>query len=555
MKLTVTHRGRLLEKYGPTGLAAIDQGLATWQANDLHRGFRNVLIGIDDAAALAPFDIKPIQGKVTAIRVKRIIDSLYRQLNPDYLILLGSGDVIPHFEVENPTLDSGGDHDALVPTDNPYACSRSYSGKKRESYLIPDRVIGRIPDLPGANDPALLLDLLRGAASWSSNPLGAYTADLLACCDQWSGSGNACAAALGRAGSVLDLSPPVDETTAAFISRHGSLLHMIKAHGAERDVRFYGQTGTHFPVLLASSGLAGAVQPGTVVGAMCCFGAGLFNPSALGALLPGQLPIPLVYLQQGAFGFGGSTNTAWVGIGEMLCADWIVVGFLKSVLGGASLGRALLEAKQEFVDWIAKQGRSPGLAEEKTLLQFLLLGDPAIHPVALPAGGIGPVAALAPAGMALAAGPGAASERSARRALRRNLGAALRNALPERRRLDAASQPPLDSPLAAARWIEAAAKTEDVARSAAAAAELQFDFTKAPVVHQVEGKKAAGPPPGLAAAVAAVAGPAPDNGPREVLEYYWSARRGAGRFTEIRIIQVVADKDGNVLRSTMVASC
>ena len=33
-----------------------------------------------------------------------------------------------------------------VPTDNPYASSLPFRSSDRRSYLVPDRVIGRIPD-------------------------------------------------------------------------------------------------------------------------------------------------------------------------------------------------------------------------------------------------------------------------------------------------------------------------------------------------------------------------------------------------------------------------
>lgn len=382
LKLSLTHRGRLRAKYGASGVAAIEQAVSKWQAKDGVRGFRNVFLGVDDGAALKPFGVAPVQGAVTAAKVKGVVDRLCAKLAPEYLVLLGAGDVVPQFEVANPTLHDDGDTDPRVPTDNPYACSRPFVAAQRSSYLIPDRVVGRIPDLPGATDPALLLEGLATAAGWKSKPASSYAGDLLACCDEWVGAGRACVQAIGRAPGRLQVSPPATATSPAIRGRHGKLLQMIKVHGAELDAQFYGQAGNSYPELLTSPTITGRTRPGTVVGAMCCFGAALFDPTDPAAVVPGALPIPAVYLEQGAFGFAGSTTTAWVGVEQMMCADWVVTGFLKSVLGGASLGRAFLEAKQDFVNWIQKQGRSPDLAEEKTLLQFVLLGDPSIHPVA-----------------------------------------------------------------------------------------------------------------------------------------------------------------------------
>jgi hypothetical protein len=261
----------------------------------------------------------------------------------------------------------------------------------------------------------------------------------------------------------------------------------------------------------------------------------------------------------------------------MMCADWVVTGFLKSVLGGASLGRALLEAKQDFVNWIQKQGRSPDLAEEKTLLQFVLLGDPSIHPVAPSLAGAGPATAAsgpAPAGMALStslAGQGATAERSARRAYRLDLGETLRGALPERRRVAAPVGQRAEAPAAVARLTAkriagatarkvALAGSPEVGGGKALAekpeeSELRFDFSK-PLVQRVTANprevETARRRGRASAATATLAAPAPQ--PREVLEYYWSARHRVGKVTEVRMIQVVADKEGNVLRSRMVVS-
>ena len=72
---------------------------------------------------------------------------------------------------------------------------------------------------------------------------------------------------------------------------------------------------------------------------------------------------------------------AWLGDFEIGYADWIVAVYLKSILGGASIGRAFLESKQDYVRWINQQGYAIDLMDEKTLIEYVLLGDPSIHPV------------------------------------------------------------------------------------------------------------------------------------------------------------------------------
>ena len=566
IKLSVTHRGRLKAKYKAKGLAAIDQAIATWVAQDKARGFTTIHLAVDDAAALAPFKVKPLAGAVTPTKVKAVVDALWKKLTPDYLVLVGAHDVVPHFEVANPTLSQPGDTDARVPTDNPYACSQAFAADKRATYLIPDRVCGRIPDLPGADDPAALLAALGLAASWKSKKAKAYATDLLACCQTWQEAGRECAAQLGRAATRLQIVPPEGAATPAITKRHGALLQMIKGHGARLDSRFFGQLGDDFPDLVTSASLADRTRESTMIGAMCCFSASLFDPTDPAAQVADDPPIPLVFLSQRAFGFAGSTTTAWVGVSTMQCADWVVTGFLKSVLAGASTGRALLEAKQDFFAWIEKQGTTADLADEKTLLQFLLLGDPAVHPVGFPQPAAAVPAGAVPAGLAIAPAAIAevAAERRARRAYRVDLKQRLVDLLPARRRLAATAKLPREAPVQTAqtaqRMMEAPPVAAKASKKASAAppsaapalAAFIFDFSR-PIVEEVS-RKIAGPAPAAMPKAALAAAGAPQPTHQTALEYYWAARREIGPVKDICLIRVTADKAGNVLRSRVIVS-
>jgi hypothetical protein len=126
------------------------------------------------------------------------------------------------------------------------------------------------------------------------------------------------------------------------------------------------------------------VKPGALVAAVCCYGAGIFPPDDPLAKPRGSraLPMAAAYLHAGALAFMGSTKIAYVGAMDPLCGDWIVASYLKKALGGASLGRAMLEAKQDYLANLQRQGETPDTADEKTMIEFVLLGDPAIHPIA-----------------------------------------------------------------------------------------------------------------------------------------------------------------------------
>jgi hypothetical protein len=158
-------------------------------------------------------------------------------------------------------------------------------------------------------------------------------------------------------------------------------VHFVNCHGADSDSQFYGQEGSNYPVAHQAKLVSGNVQAGTIAAAECCYGAQLWAPQGV----DGQEPMPIAYLRSGAFGFFGSSTIAYGPADSNGDADLICQYFIESVLGGASLGRAALEARQKFVRGVTVL--SP--VNTKTLAQFSLLGDPSIQPVPAPTAAAG----------------------------------------------------------------------------------------------------------------------------------------------------------------------
>ncbi|APO93559.1 hypothetical protein OR60_11370 [Xanthomonas vesicatoria] len=116
---------------------------------------------------------------------------------------------------------------------------------------------------------------------------------------------------------------------------------------------------------------------GTVVVAECCYGAELFEPS-----LPHEpLGMALSYLAQGATTFLGSSTVSYGGLGavDLACADEMCLFFLEGILKGDSCGAALVYARRRLLEGQVVLDNY----QIKTLAQFMLLGDPARHPVKL----------------------------------------------------------------------------------------------------------------------------------------------------------------------------
>jgi len=539
VKLSVTVKRQLERKYDSAALAKIHLAVRDWIAADAKRGIRTIHIAVDDGTAMRAMGAKPMTGKPTAAKVKRAVDNLWGRLNPDYLVIFGGDDIVPMFIVPNPSYDPGGDDDQKVPTDNPYASSAPFRASKRSSYLVPDRVIGRIPDMLSDGDPGWFVDYLATATSWVSQSSSVYAGAYAICCDEWKGAGVACTQYIGEPSSRLLISPPISDGSSAASRRLRARLHMIKCHGAQLDPKFYGQKGNSYPVALTSASLKPRLQPSTVAAAMCCYGAQVYSPMDPAAADPGKWPLASTYLRKGALGFAGSTMIAWVGVPQMMCADWIVAGYLKALLGGASLGRAFLESKQDYVRWINQQGYAPDIADEKTLIEFVLLGDPSIHPVSTaptPAGRL-MLAAVAPPAFALSA-----QERRQRRIVRANLAGQIRDLLPTRAVASAQARARANKVFAAAQTtLEKSVREgfkEFGIRPGAARVEKLDTPLRAPVLAR----------PGVASLSASAVQS------RQSLEYYWTGRRVLDGHKQVRLVKVETDSEGNLLRTSVVHS-
>jgi hypothetical protein len=169
---------------------------------------------------------------------------------------------------------------------------------------------------------------------------------------------------------ALTISPPSGPTHSA--SQLAPLAHFINCHGGASDPNFYGEKGKTQPVSLTSKGIGRRIVPGTVASVECCYGAELYDSVTL-ALPP---PICQSYLAQGTYGYFGSSTIAYGPPEGNGAADLITQYFLLAILDGASLGRAALLARQQFV----RQTAELDPIDLKTLAQFSLLGDPSIHP-------------------------------------------------------------------------------------------------------------------------------------------------------------------------------
>jgi hypothetical protein len=303
---------------------------------------------------------------------KKAVDDLFAKHIPAYMMLLGCHDVFPLQDIDNPAEDE----DFTVPSDLPYACDAPYS-RSISAFTGPGRVVGRLPDLPGKQKtPAYLLGLLTNAMAHKPVSANVYHKYFAVSAQVWRKSTEMTLRALFSDSKALVLSPKAKETTDATYTKTQlkPSLHFYNCHGANTDPNYYGQRGSsNYPVALNSGNLIGNITKGTVAAAECCYGAQLYDAAALGV---GQA-VCYNYLGQGAIAFVGSSTIAYGPADSNALADLITQYYVRSILKGASSGRALLEARQQF---LTDSGPQLDPYELKTLAQFYLLGDPSVQP-------------------------------------------------------------------------------------------------------------------------------------------------------------------------------
>jgi len=362
-KIIVSNRSVLLKKYKKSGLDQIEAGVRRLIHADARKGIVSRLIYVDDKS-IRGFRATPVRHTESGHENKNTIDALYRWFKPDYIMILGSSDVVPHVKVSNLTGDEDG---LIIDSDLPYACDRPFHKNPRH-FLSPTRVLGRLPDINGGRNPNYLVRLLENAATITMRPRTDYQTWFAISAKVWTASSAITSANLFSDLDGLALCPPEGP------GRHKNLdkarIHFFNCHGDAGKHMFWGQQGKAYPPSFSSDDVPPKLLEGTFVAAECCYGAEQYAPGK------GKPSISATYLSNNAAAYVGSTTIAYGEVRSQENADLLTQYFVQFVLRGHSVGRAFLEARQEFIKSSAPH---IDVYELKTISQFLLLGDPSLH--------------------------------------------------------------------------------------------------------------------------------------------------------------------------------
>jgi hypothetical protein len=370
-KILVSNDDALISKYGADGLQGVQAAIARLVAADQARGLQTTYVAVNDPAHMNAAGGVAVTSAADAQQNKNAVDALYAFHKPQYMVILGSPDVIPHQDLINPAYNpdpTNGDPDQTVPSDLPYACDAPYSQNVAD-FVGPGRVVSRLPDVTGSQDPSYLVHLLDLAANAGVLTHADYADYLGVSAAVWSQStAMSLNAIFGLSGDMQSVPPASYQWPAALLTRRS---HFFNCHGAHISPQYFGQIGASYPVAHDAGYIAGKLTPGTVASVECCYGAELYDPVA--SAVP--MGIANVYMGDGAYGFWGSTTIAYGPADSNAQADLMCQYFLEQLLNGASLGRAALSARQAYV----QNASAMGPVDLKTLGQFILLGDASIH--------------------------------------------------------------------------------------------------------------------------------------------------------------------------------
>jgi hypothetical protein len=370
-KLILSVKSVLREKYAsdfPRVLSLLNKLIQS----DLEKGLNTALIFLDDRKRLTSLHLKPIHAAgAKAKDYKNMVDSLYAHYNPDYILIFGAIDVFPQQKLKNLLYLADHEDDQWVASDLPYACNSPYS-TDINTFLSPVRVVGRLADINGHPDIDLVSEMINNIIDFKPKKEEEYKPYFAASAIVWRRSSEESVENVFSGRPHVNLVPPKKYHWTS--SQLYPLSHFFNCHGAFSDPNWYGQKGGRYPKAMTSSSLIGKIQRNTVVAAECCYGAQLYRPVA--EQLPVSMPICNAYFKNGAIAFLGSTSAAYGPSSTNDQADLISQYFMMNILGGASTGRALLEARQKY---ILNQGPDLSPTDLKTIAQFYLLGDPSLQ--------------------------------------------------------------------------------------------------------------------------------------------------------------------------------
>lgn len=397
MYIILSTKKGLLDTYGPQTAAVIEKEMNLFaEATKQIKGWGSLVFFPDDADNNPKIGL-PVAKTIDPWEIKLALADLDKTLAEKgsmigAVLIIGGNDVVPFHRLPNPTEDA----DSEVYSDNPYATVDS-------NYFIPEWPVGRLPGEKG-KDAGFLLSTMRQAAAVYTNPKKAKSfmdgikpgLDLLLqiltlflykpgsnskknfgySAAVWKKASTTVFKAIGESQNVL-LSPP--EYSGSFPGEriNYSELGYFNLHGLSDSAEWYGQpdasgsvSGIDYPVALTPKDVNRTGKSPEFVFTEACYGAHIQEKGEDEALA-------LRFLSIGSKAVAGSTCISYGSIdAPLIGADLLGYLFWKYLNSGLRVGDAFVKAKIDFVREMNKRQEYLDGEDQKTLISFVLYGDP-----------------------------------------------------------------------------------------------------------------------------------------------------------------------------------
>lgn len=358
MLLAITMRGPLEKLYGADYYETIRSAIS-----DFGHAAGAQTVALDDPEEMKILGLGPALGNDNG----SILASLRQVTRSDggitSILLVGSDQIIPNWQITNPVTDRDIDPDEQVLSDNPYGSVRD----TWEEYLAPSVPIGRLPDFPGgtAQDFLALLQMAienRTTRVHRSQSTAVVNAE-------WSDFSHAAASALP---GPVDwyFAPGYRMNSDSTDSDRECLYFNLHGFSGQAAWKGYDSVRSAFVTAVTPNAFDRENVSGTVVFAENCYGA-----QTSGRTPTNSCALRLV--REGAT-FVGATGLAF---GSYITPDFVLDDadlltkyFWSGYSLGLSTGAALSSARMQYLGGSSALDVNP--FKKKTLLQFLLLGDP-----------------------------------------------------------------------------------------------------------------------------------------------------------------------------------
>lgn len=362
MHLVLAARRRIAEVYGPEYpalAAALTAALSAREAAGLATLAYDPADGLSDlGVAPAALDPAALSEQIKAIRAALAVQSVAISS----LWIIGGTEVVPFACLPNPMRD----RDGPLLTDAAYGLA-----DMRE--LLPRWPVGRTPDATPA-EPGLLALLLGRVAAAHSRKTRRAGPTLGIGSARWNEVSRQVMQAVSEPALLLD-APPLLAGTVDREQLAAARLIYLNLHGVRGGDMWYGQS-------LNDSDLTPALQPGNLDGldldgalvvSQACFAARL-DPQA------GARTLALTFLAAGVDGFFGALGLTYGALDPPPGESDLLAGHLLRELQrpGLRLGDALEAARMTMLRDLLRRDGGLNADDTKTLLSFLLYGDPAL---------------------------------------------------------------------------------------------------------------------------------------------------------------------------------